>query len=823
MKYERRSSKILLASLAKNGGLDNFFEEEQKLEEKETFFEKVYKFAAFYIASYGRNSSIHGLSHTSQRYFTSTFLSKILWTFIGISFLGVLAYFLINRLTDYLNMDVNTSISSNYMSSRKFPKVTICNDFAYDDTDVWLMGTKVKDSLSVKMKKEKRENPFLFKLITVEFMASRFWRWKMLKEKKRFSQKATIWHFSNRAMKFAFDGGGYGLPLEVVSELTDTSRDRRSIPSRRKRKGVTTVPPSSGKKIPPTATEYTYTTYCDLYDANITAAISNLCNLDLSEAETADDIDYTLCSFQNSTRKTKCEIYYAAQVLKEHEAEILQPLDSLNKLAGEIVLEAKTEYLYNEIFGNFGPYLQNFLSTFNCTEFGAYLQQTKYNTLGDLWMLGYNNLKVANPLVSEWLAASMILLSWENAFENMASYSDVMIMTQDLNSEAISEEEIDKFNEMQQMMKYGDSFDIYGKPFINITLYSEFSQETIGSNLTSLIQDRSYFLMHPDVRIISSKFGSEHFENATSIFKKVSTPSSYNCFTTTIERRQKVPGHGNGLSLTFFTGTIQMGQASSSLPLNQKSSFKLYIDTDPYSITASDVVVSFSPGEKISVAIDQEIQHREPFPTGTCFKSSTLPPMECIKNCFTLKIKDVCGCVPSYNMSSTDEVECTFAIYAQCQKDLALYKNYTQLALDCNCRLPCDETILTTTATSGQTGITGDLENLQFYSDYDRLLENMRNNKTETFSGPGEYGASGPNFKYLEELIQAYSFKNGIEYHDAQCRKILEEAQIIKKPMLFTNIKVYNCGIQRSLLYYLQWVIETLSLTYLSLVKFKDR
>ena len=119
-------------------------------------------------------------------------------------------------------------------------------------------------------------------------------------------------------------------------------------------------------------------------------------------------------------------------------------------------------------------------------------------------------------------------------------------------------------------------------------------------------------------------------------------------------------------------------------------------------------------------------------------------------------------------------VTVTTLVYIKCLNDLEQFKNHTQLAQDCNCRLPCDETVLTATATSGQTGITGDLENLQFNADYNRLLENMRQNRTEIFLGPSDtfgpsvYGASRPNFKYLEELIQVYSFRYGLEYNDAR-------------------------------------------------------
>ena len=189
---------------------------EQQLENNESTSTRVYKSFAYYIASYGRHSSIHGLSHTSQNYFSSNYLSKILWIIYSLLCLSALSYFLYMRMDDLINSGVNSSISSEFNRTLKFPKITICNNDGYDDTDTLVMAAKIKDYLVSRFELLNYEDPFLLKLIVVEFLASRFWRLDTLFHAGRFDQPNLSWHFTNIAKKKSFPGG---LPIERIAVL----------------------------------------------------------------------------------------------------------------------------------------------------------------------------------------------------------------------------------------------------------------------------------------------------------------------------------------------------------------------------------------------------------------------------------------------------------------------------------------------------------------------------------------------------------------------------------------------------------------------------
>ena len=72
--------------------IQNWIEREQEIEKNQKLSIRIYQYIAYYFASYGRNSSIHGLSHISHNYFSSNFLSRILFAMEIIIKNGAIGY-----------------------------------------------------------------------------------------------------------------------------------------------------------------------------------------------------------------------------------------------------------------------------------------------------------------------------------------------------------------------------------------------------------------------------------------------------------------------------------------------------------------------------------------------------------------------------------------------------------------------------------------------------------------------------------------------------------------------------------------------------------
>ncbi|XP_060080911.1 uncharacterized protein LOC132560265 [Ylistrum balloti] len=84
------------------------------------------------LSEFGERTTLHGLRYTVQQDISA--IRRLIWIVALLTFVGMLIYQIVDRVTYYYAMPINVNVRVNYNASLLFPTVTICNQNAFKAT-----------------------------------------------------------------------------------------------------------------------------------------------------------------------------------------------------------------------------------------------------------------------------------------------------------------------------------------------------------------------------------------------------------------------------------------------------------------------------------------------------------------------------------------------------------------------------------------------------------------------------------------------------------------------------------------------------------------
>ena len=707
-----------------------------------------------------QKSSCHGVSHfanASNRY------TKSYWFFWSFCCLSAMLYFLIIRISDFLNSSVTTSFLSEKVDSIEMPRVTICSINNYEETDFNnILGNIIK-VMSDSIVASSQTDTVSIKLFLIDYLHHRV---NLVHKNNDILTTNVSYH-----VIFGKAHNQYTNKILMPNLIEDKSPDLES---------------KIYDSFSVLLYEYDYISKGRNFkcrdEETVERKFYNFVNPEGNFSYTkgqGHDLKYYLWeSVYNSSTSTnmdmnitiedKCKyILYGPFISKpEYRIKIIDDYSVKEALVGEIILfllsATGTQPIKSQtILDIYGPYFETVFGLVDLEEFFEYFDTPNLHAQNMQLPLEQDKAfykskhtdfykKELMPIFDEFKNKNDSDISkFEILIKIISKLKQLKRKVFEAPRKAFFMDEITDFSSNPESPK---NYEIFNKIMVNAE-WSVFSNkngiiseqyDNQIENLTISEADKYYQRFEPETNVFQTRFDGKGIsennvsgfdQNSSSFFKKTSTPRSSNCIQTIHQNfSQTTPGHKNGYSFIFFTGYADLNLLKTTDDIANPIMFQVTIDDYKERFIDSSGLNSFllENGRMKQIGLRKKVK-RLASQFGRCDGQQKESLNDCKQMCFLKQISESreCDCTPNYGIYMDldfvkNRTECTFETLSAspCYQFIKNFKSQStsQIQEICGCNQPCQVISYEQKIKSAPNQISASLQILHLTRFYDEWL-----------------------------------------------------------------------------------------------------